>query len=57
MGFGGISVGQLLLIALLFILLFGTKRLAHFGKDLGSALRSFKEGLESPSKKDPPESP
>lgn len=46
MGFGGISFGSLLLIFLIVIVLFGTKRLGSIGEDLGKALRSFKKGLD-----------
>lgn len=46
MGFGGISFGSLLLIFLIAIVLFGTKRLSGIGEDLGRALRSFRKGLQ-----------
>lgn len=49
MGFGGISAGSLLLIFLIVLVLFGTKRLRTFGEDLGSAVRSFRKGLQDPS--------
>jgi len=45
MGFGGISPGSLLLILLIAVVLFGTKRLRNLGNDLGAAVRSFKRGL------------
>jgi len=47
MGLGGISPGSLLLIFLIMVLLFGTKKLASLGEDLGKALRGFKKGLHS----------
>ena len=37
MGFGGISVWQLLIVLVIVILLFGTKKLRSLGGDLGSA--------------------
>ncbi len=46
MGFGGIGPGSLLLIAVIVILLFGTKRLRHLGSDLGQALRGFRKGMK-----------
>jgi sec-independent protein translocase protein TatA len=49
MGFAGISPGSLLLILLIVALLFGTKRLRNIGKDLGSAVRSFRQGLHDPT--------
>lgn len=52
MGFGGISPGSLLLIFLIVVMLFGTKKLRGMGEDLGKAFRGFKKGLheeEAPS--------
>ena len=53
MSLSGISVGSLLLIALIVLLLFGTKKIRHIGSDLGGAIRDFKHGLhqggETPS--------
>lgn len=45
MSLSGISVGSLILIALIILLLFGTKKLRHIGSDLGGAIHDFKEGL------------
>ncbi|AUZ83299.1 twin-arginine translocase TatA/TatE family subunit [Methylophaga nitratireducenticrescens] len=45
MGFGGISVWQLLIVLIIVILLFGTKKLRSLGGDLGSAIRSFKSSV------------
>lgn len=49
MGFGGISPGSLVLILLICVLLFGTKKLSGIGKDLGDALKGFREGLNNDS--------
>lgn len=46
MGLGGISFGSLLLIFLIVLVLFGTKRLRDIGEDLGTAVRNFRKGLE-----------
>ena len=46
MGFGGIGPGSLILIVLIVILLFGTKKLRNVGGDLGGALRSFKKSMK-----------
>ncbi|MGD8926016.1 MAG: twin-arginine translocase TatA/TatE family subunit [Thioalkalispiraceae bacterium] len=46
MGFGGIGPGSLILILLIVILLFGTKRLRNMGSDLGSALKNFKKSVK-----------
>ena len=35
MGIGGISIWQLLIVALIIVLLFGTKKLRGMGGDLG----------------------
>lgn len=43
---GGISGWQLLILLLIVVLVFGTKRLRNIGGDLGSAVRSFRKGLE-----------
>ena len=48
MGFGGISIWQLLIILAIVVVLFGTKRLRNIGDDLGSALRSFRSSLKGP---------
>lgn len=45
MGFHGFSLGSLLLILIIAILVFGTKRLRTLGEDLGAALKSFRKGL------------
>ncbi len=45
MGIGGISVWQLLIILLIVVLLFGTKKLRNIGTDLGGAIKSFKKSI------------
>ena len=45
MGFGGISIWQLLIILVIVLLLFGTKRLRNIGTDLGSAFKGFKKAV------------
>ena len=46
MGFGGIGIPSLILILIIVILLFGTKRLRGMGSDLGSALKNFKKSVK-----------
>jgi len=41
----GISVWQLLIIAMIVVLLFGTKKLRTIGGDLGVAVKGFKKAL------------
>ena len=46
MGFGGISMWQLLILLLIVVLVFGTKRLRNMGSDLGAAVKGFRKGME-----------
>jgi sec-independent protein translocase protein TatA len=41
----GISVWQLLIILLIVLLLFGTKRLRNIGRDLGGAMKGFRDAV------------
>lgn len=52
MGIGGISVASLVIILLIVVLLFGTKRVRSIGKDLGEALKGFREGVQEAKKED-----
>lgn len=45
MGFGGISPWSLVLILIIVLLLFGTKRLRNAGGDLGNAIKNFKKSM------------
>ena len=45
MGIGGISIWQLLIILLIVVLLFGTKKLRGIGGDLGGAVKNFKKAV------------
>ena len=46
MGIGGISMWQLLILLLIVVLVFGTKRLRNMGSDLGAAVKGFRKGME-----------
>ena len=46
MGFGGISIWQLLIILLLVLVLFGSKKLRSIGSDLGQGIKGFKKASE-----------
>lgn len=48
---GGISIWQLLIIAVIVILLFGTKKLRNLGSDLGSAVKGFKKAVTDEEQK------
>ncbi|WP_318490261.1 twin-arginine translocase TatA/TatE family subunit [Photobacterium leiognathi] len=43
---GEISIGKLLIVGLIFVLLFGTKKLRTFGSDLGYALKGFQNAVK-----------
>lgn len=45
MGLGGISIWQLLIVLVIVLLLFGTKRLRGLGGDLGGAIKGFKKAM------------
>ncbi|MGB5452348.1 MAG: Sec-independent protein translocase subunit TatA [Sedimenticolaceae bacterium] len=51
MGFGGISIWQLLIVLAIVLVLFGTKRLRNLGGDLGSAVKGFKKAISDEDKK------
>ncbi len=45
MGIGGISIWQLLIVLLIVIVLFGTKKLRNIGGDLGTAIKNFRSSM------------
>lgn len=51
MGFGGISIWQLLILLVIVVLIFGTKKLKNTGGDLGSAIKNFKKAMTEDSSK------
>lgn len=40
------SIQHLLVLLLIVVLVFGTKKLRNIGSDLGGAVKSFKEGMK-----------
>ncbi|RLA17997.1 MAG: Sec-independent protein translocase subunit TatA [Gammaproteobacteria bacterium] len=42
----GISVTQLLIVLVIVVVLFGTKRLRNIGGDLGGAVRGFRSAMK-----------
>jgi len=52
---GGISAWQLLILLLIVVLVFGTKRLRNIGSDLGSAIKGFRKGMEEEPEDEQPE--
>lgn len=47
------SIQHLLLILLIVVLIFGTKKLRNIGTDLGGAVKGFKEGMAGASSTEP----
>jgi sec-independent protein translocase protein TatA len=47
---GGIGIWQLLIILVIVVLLFGTKRLKGIGTDLGGAIKGFKKAVTEEEK-------
>ncbi|MCB1665841.1 MAG: Sec-independent protein translocase subunit TatA [Pseudomonadales bacterium] len=46
MGLGGIGIWQLIIILVIVVMLFGTKKLRNLGSDLGGALKGFKNAMK-----------
>ena len=51
MGFGGISIWQLLIILVVVLLIFGSGKLRSLGSDVGSAFYSFKKAVKDEESK------
>ncbi len=46
MGISGMSIGSILVVLIIVLLIFGTKRVRHIGEDLGAALKNFRKGMK-----------
>ncbi len=44
------STAHILILLIIVVLIFGTKKLANVGKDLGSAVKGFKDGMADADK-------
>jgi sec-independent protein translocase protein TatA len=44
---GSFSIWHWLIVLLVVVLIFGTKKLRNIGADLGGAVKGFKEGMKS----------
>ena len=44
---GGFSIWHWLIVLLVVVVIFGTKKLRNIGSDLGGAVKGFKEGMRS----------
>jgi sec-independent protein translocase protein TatA len=55
---GSFSIWHWLIVLLVVVLIFGTKKLKNMGSDLGGAVKGFKDGMksggESPAEADAP---
>ncbi len=45
---GSFSIWHWLIVLLVVVLVFGTKKLRNIGSDLGGAVKGFKEGMKQP---------
>jgi sec-independent protein translocase protein TatA len=46
---GSLSIWHWLIVLLIIVLVFGTKKLRNIGHDLGGAVRGFREGMKEAS--------
>jgi len=53
----GISIWQLLIVLVIVLLLFGTKKLRNLGADLGGAVKGFKGAMKDGGKEQPEPDP
>ena len=44
---GGLSIWHWLIVLLVVVLIFGTKKLRNIGQDLGGAVKGFKDGMKA----------
>ncbi|POK93156.1 Sec-independent protein translocase subunit TatA [Klebsiella pneumoniae] len=47
---GGISIWQFLIVVVIVVLLFGTKKLSSLGSDLGASIKGFKKAMSDDDK-------
>ena len=49
---GSFSIWHWLIVLVVVVLIFGTKKLRNLGTDLGGAVKGFKEGMKTEESKD-----
>jgi len=49
---GSIGIKELLVVLVIVVLVFGTKRLGSLGADLGAAIRGFRKSMQDDDKPD-----
>jgi len=54
---GGLSIWHWLIVLVIILLVFGTKKLRNIGSDLGGAVLGFKEGMKEGSAGEKPAEP
>jgi sec-independent protein translocase protein TatA len=55
MGFGSIGAGELLILLLVILLVFGPKRLPEMGRSMGRGMREFKNSITGKDDHEPAE--
>jgi sec-independent protein translocase protein TatA len=51
---GTFSIYHWLVVLVIVVLIFGTKKLRNLGQDLGGAVKGFKEGMKEANTDEPP---
>ena len=51
---GSLSIWHWLIVLLVVVMIFGTKKLRNMGSDLGGAVKGFKDGMKDGSAPDAP---
>ncbi|MCZ2292893.1 MAG: Sec-independent protein translocase subunit TatA [Burkholderiales bacterium] len=54
---GSFSIWHWLIVLLVVVMIFGTKKLKNIGSDLGQAVKGFKEGVKGGSEGEPDSPP
>ncbi len=52
---GSFSIWHWLIVLLIVVLIFGTKKLRNIGEDLGGAVKGFKDGMKGDDEKSKPQ--
>jgi sec-independent protein translocase protein TatA len=53
---GNVGLTELILIIVILILLFGSRRIPELFKSLGTSIRQFKKGMQDDDSNEPPKS-
>jgi len=54
---GSLSIWHWLIVLLVVVMIFGTKKLRNMGSDLGGAVKGFKDGMRDGAASDTPSTP